>query len=331
MNKKWKIMAVLALIMISALTFNAAAQDYAIPAPVSNTNRATGANFATDVDNFLHFHNYGDVAFDKYFAYGGFRAYSGGSTGFNAYELNAGYARRFGGLYLGLFYAGQITEANPAAISTTTTEITDNTYTGGFFQKDNDRTVVTNTVTAPKFYNNLGALVGVAGMGIKVGFYETLWGTDKYPGTASNIANDVDGTKTVTTDITEYNRLYGWIVPYLGWGMKLSLGGLTIKPKASLDLAFFVDETKYSSATNNTTVNGSPVGTQTTGSSYTDNGYFSLGASIGADVDFAPVGSHSFGAGLSYAITPDIYSHKYDTASGEETVNGTVAVTNTNT
>jgi hypothetical protein len=351
-----------ALITASVLTVSLAAQEYAIPEPESNTSLATEGNFGTDVDNFLHLHNWGDVAFDKYFSYAGFRAYAGGNDDFDAYELNAGYARRFGGLYLGLFYAGQISEAGSAWEKTTSTKTTNNALTGGTYQKTGETTTVEQgesgtagaSVTEPgnpgtpndppRFYNNIGALVGIAGMGIKVGFYETLWGTDKYnlypedlPGSGiytgnpiygNDTTSNVDGTKTVNIDITDYNELKGWIVPYLGWGMQLPVGGLTIKPKANLDLALFVDETKFSVAANNVTVNGNPIGSQNSSSAYVDNGYFRLGVSVGADVDFAPIANHSFGAGLVYTITPDIYSHKFDTASGEDTVNGTVAAVN---
>jgi hypothetical protein len=348
-----------------------AAQEYAIPEPESNTSLSTEANFATDVDNFLHLHNWGDVAFDKFFSYAGFRAYSGGNDDFFAYELNAGYARRFGSLYLGLFYAGQISEAGDAWEKTAKTKTTTNGLTGGTYQKEKEQNTTEQGETGdsaaapvvpstpndpPRFYNNIGALIGVAGMGIRVGFYETLWGSSKYiadedpnnagPGWASgdplyesDITDNADGSKSVF-EITDYNRLKGWVVPYLGWGMKLSMGGLTIKPKANLDLALFVDEEKYSQAgyydtvpatpvyDPNESVNGTPVGATYEGKSYKDNGYFSLGINVGADVDFASIGSHSFGAGLGYTITPDIYSHKFDTASGDDMVSGTVSAIN---
>jgi hypothetical protein len=335
MTKRWKVVL---FVLITALILNTAglaAQEYAVPGPQSNAHRATQENFGNDVDNFLGLHSYGDVEFEKFFSYLGFREYAGGNPDFGAYELNAGYARHFGGLYLGLFYAGQITEADAAAADTTTTDETTNALSGTSYQKTSDSTTIAYANLDPvRFYNNLTALIGVAGMGIKVGFYETLYGTSKYPGngsgTESDIENDVDGTKRVA-EVTDYKLLKGWIVPQLGWGMKLPVGGLTVKPKVNLDLAFYADSEKYAGlpSLTNTTVNGQDVGTHNTRDYYRGNGFFALGITLGADVDFAPSGSSSGGAGLAYTLAPRIYSHKYDSASGGDTVKGTVTATNT--
>jgi hypothetical protein len=347
MTKRWKIAAVLAVIMMIALASNVTAQtetNTSVPGPQSNTNRATQGNFLSDVDVYHHVWRFGGLELEKFFTYFGFRANKAG-TGFIAYELNAGYARHFGGLYLGLFYSGQITEAANASATTTTTDTTANALQpGGDYQKTSDTTTVANSsLDRLGVYNNLGALIGVAGQGIKVGFYETLTGSSKFRGDIgqqeSSVVDTVAGSTTTTGEVTDYKRLTGWITPYLGWGTKLSLGGLTIKPKAGVDLGFYTDSEKY--ATNggvpttagavtgsNISVDGTAVGAHTSGDFYLDNGYFRLGVTLGAGLDFAPAGGHAGGVGLEWNLKPDFYSHKYDSASGGDTVKGTVSAVN---
>ncbi|MDR1905074.1 MAG: hypothetical protein LBQ88_22690 [Treponema sp.] len=58
------------------------------------------------MDNFLNVHSYGDVEFDKYFAFAGIVDDS--ANGGNNYRLDLGYARHFGGIYLGALYSGNI-------------------------------------------------------------------------------------------------------------------------------------------------------------------------------------------------------------------------------
>jgi hypothetical protein len=246
MNQKWKVITI-ALITALALTMSLAAQE-------SNTFKATAGNFSTDVDNFFDLHSWGDVEFDKYFAFAGFR---NNPDAFNGYELDAGYARRFGSIYLSAFYEGQITSRSPGQVTTTTDKISLYGLNGGIYELESEQTEVTNATTLPDFNNNIGVLIGVAGMGIKAGFYENMRGTDKYTsnpfslsgssnGTQSDITETSAGIKTVSTDITEYNYLEGTMLPYLGWGMNLDVANLVIKPKVEIGLGIVTREEKYS-------------------------------------------------------------------------------------
>jgi hypothetical protein len=333
MNKKWRVTLLTAVAILALSVFPLAAQNLPeIPEPESNTSRATVGNFGTDVDDFLDVHSYGDVKFDKWFGYGGFVTTSGQSTGL---ELNLGYARRLGDLYLGAFYAGQITEWNNGSAGedeTTDTTTTTNTLTGGTYQQTGENNTTSNNSTnTPYFYNNLGVLIGIGGMGIKVGFYEDLQGSDKYNGTASDITT-AGGVTTVNADISDYSKLTGWMAPYLGWGMQLPLGDMLLKPKVGANLNFRLNYEKYTAAARsasnssspNVSNNGTPVGTHGTVEYYRDEGYFAPVISLGADLDFAEQDSSQIGVGLTYDIAFGLYGRDYDTASGSDSVTGIV-------
>jgi hypothetical protein len=392
MNKKWKVV-LLALITASVLSMALAAQEP--PSPESNTSKATAGNFGTDVDNFLSLHSWGDVEIEKSFIYGGFR----NSDAFDGYALDLGYARYFGGLYLGAFYEGRIVDEGKSYTEEKT--VTTYAYKNGVIEETGHTTTIAtddgrqepvtengnpvyykdrsgdpvhvydetgasvdddagNPLYVPVYVladesnkppaisNNIGVLLGIGSMGIKVGFYENLWSTDKYVwyyngkaqhAEASNITESVNGVETVKTDITGYNKSEGIMTPYLGWGIKLDLGGLVIKPEVSAGLDIKLHEEKYSFAgisaaikddaeipvdSPNVTQNGVPVGAHTTGDYYKDEGYLGLSGKIGAGVDFPVNDGRQFGLGLFYGIAPRIYSRSYKSASGDETVAGIV-------
>jgi hypothetical protein len=349
MNKKWKVILI-ALITALALAMPLAAQTEA-PSPQSNASKATLTNFGGDVDNFFHLHNWGNVEFNKYFSYAGFR----NAGAFDGYELDIGYARRFGSIYLSAFYEGQITERGTASSYTSDSTVTTYGLNGGIYEEDRNVNTITNgsgsvNIDPPYINNNIGVLVGIGSMGIKAGFYETLRSTDKYTSDLFNATTDDYGTttqatqitetsaglKTLTRDVTDYKYLAGTMLPYLHWGMKLNVASLVIKPKVEIGLGIVAKKETYSFAGTNTTIssgnnvteNGTAVGTHTSGESYTDNGYLFLGAKLGADVNFPAKDNQRFTAGLSYAITPRIYSRSYENASGDEKVAGTVSAVN---
>jgi hypothetical protein len=360
MNRRWKVVT-LALITAAALSVCPLMAQADIPEPESNTSKATFTNITTDVDNFFSVHDYGDVEFEKYFGYAGVVADSG-------LALHLGYAKRFGGIYLGAFYAGRIADNGKEDVITSTE--TEGSLTNGVFQQDSTEEKVTNNHTQntpggeftsasnpPRFNNNLGVLIGIAGMGIKAGFYENLRGTDKprtqvptliqipLEGDVSTITEDADGTKTVF-EYTDYHYLEGVMKPYLEWGMQLPLGGLTIKPKVGLGFDIYRDTTKYTMKGESGSPNvGSPtahnpnetkteggtttlIGTQVTRNYYNDSGYFAPDITVGADVDFAAKETSQFGVGVEYGVSFNVYNKSYDTADGSDKVAGTVTVNN---
>jgi hypothetical protein len=355
MNKKWKVV-LLALITASVLSMALAAQEP--PSPESNAAKATAGLFGTDVDNFFSLHDWGDLEIEKSFVYGGFR--QSDSFPNSGYVLDAGYARYFGGLYLGAFYEGRIVDEGEIVTKDQTK--TTYGYKNGIIEETKNETEIVNgdsvnsdNINPPEFANNIGVLAGIGSMGIKLGFYESLESTDKYTtdifpdgtsevdGNAAKITEERVGKKTVDYDITDYNYSKGFLHPYLDWGIKLNLGNLVIKPEVSAGLVIQIEEEKFSfianpkdgsnnsivsGAVSNITENGIDVGTHTNGDMYKDNGYLELRGVIGAGVDFPAHDNRQFGLGLSYGIAPKLYSRSYETASGDETVAGTVSALN---
>jgi hypothetical protein len=315
MNNKWKVI-VIALITALALTMSLAAQNYQTDAeggPESNTYKATAGIFGTDVDSFLWYHDYAGVEFDKWFGFAGYTA-SGTenaqqTTTGTIYKAALGYARRFGGIYLGAYYNGNIaslsgdvvTETINPTYNATTEQLTDvanSTYYSGAY---------TNST------NELDLLIGVAGQGIKLGFFESL-SAREHPTVTSTDTDYQDGRVQHASEVVEYTEIAGHLRPVLGWGSVFNLGGFALKPWVEVGLDIYQDTLIDKRKATYTTYNGDALGqTITTNIAAGRNeGYIQPDITAAADVVFPKKGNSELTAGLEYNITFKIFDNAYD-------------------
>jgi len=310
MEIKMKVLALAALIVIG-LAMPLGAQP---SSPVSNQNLATAGVFGTDVDSYMDVNYYGDVNFGKWFGYLG-----ADTSGI----FNLGYATNLKGIYLGTYYSGNIfkTETNETTRLTTTWDPNLQQLLTREDEKTYGRTT-TNT------NNHIAALIGVAGMGIQVGFYENIT-TYNTPYNAvrndgkSTITQNLDGSITYTNnDSISYEESEGDLMPYLQWGMKLKVGSYTLAPRVGVIVNFaeykLID--KYY-ASGRTEYQGKIIGTEQINRNGHNYGFFGLGVGVGADLYL----SDSMYVGLNYALGMDIYNQDFGDAGGSGSVKGTIS------
>ena len=308
-------MVVIALVLILPLS-----------AQTSNLNQATSGVYKTDVDNFMDATNFGSVKFDKWFGYIG-----GNSAGY----LTLGYATSFGGgeeksgIYLGTYFLGNILSFDGTATKSVAVQYPDPTL--GY-----NPTQITTTSNwngggnryDVNSYNNLHALIGLGNMGFKVGFTESLYTNlyDKsYQRSLIKTEDKTAGTTTVTGEQVEYSSIYGNLIPYVTWGMKMNVKDMILRPTASFTFNIlqdkFVDIYK-----DYTTYSGvAPAGSSTTENYYyyTNDGYLNPRLNIGASLEI-PKENQVVNLGLDYTLNIRAYSNDYEAPGVSGTANGTV-------
>jgi hypothetical protein len=257
------------------------------------------------------------VEFDKWFGYTGL-------DGAGIVEL--GYARNFGGVYLGARYNGNVLRI----ANSTQTETEAKTYTlvNGAAQLSQKVTTTEYTSRDTITTNRVDVLIGVAGMGVKVGFAEDLRARDK-PNYTATITDYQNGTVSASNDITDYSYINGSLTPSIGWGMALPLGGLTLKPSVGAEFLIKLDN-ESRTVENYTAVDGKKQAS--TSSQITKagkaSGYFQPTISAGVDVDFAEKEGAQAGIGLGYTIAFDLYNNEYDVFGQSGTAKGTATWNN---
>ncbi|GHU96855.1 hypothetical protein FACS189483_01050 [Spirochaetia bacterium] len=326
MRRKCKIIAA-CLVLAVLSVFTVGAQESAI-------SKATFGQIDADADNYLDVSRYSDVQFDKWFGYG---------TYLDS-KLQLGYATKIGGIYIGTYYNGFLFQQSNQTAETRidtrhniTTGLLIDTTTSKFWDSGDD--LSTN--------NTVGVLVGVAGMGFKLGFTENLKNSARPFGSATlagvftaapygnpfsaagnafyyNVEN-VNGS-TLNGEITDYAAstgiapaTEGYLTPSLDWGgLQIGLGGMTLKPYAGFDFRIGLNDERFKASYDDTVVSGA----SSNGSveSVNANNYLRPSIWVGADLEFAKKGNASNGVGLRYAINFDIYGNAY----GDEYANGTV-------
>jgi hypothetical protein len=285
----------------------------------SNQLQATAGVFGTDVDNYMNVNYYDEVEFGKWFGY----------LGYNGL-LNLGYATKigFGGgeeggnsIYLGLFYRGSAISFDTDKTTRLTTKWDTNlqTMTGKVDEVEYERTVTYTN-------NNITALIGIAGMGIKVGFYENLasYNTPLNAGRdgLSTVTENPDGTISYTDNASiNYEELKGDIFPYLQWGMKLNLGSNVLAPRVGVGVNFYQDKLidEYYSA-GRVEYQGKIVGSEEINRQDNNNGYLGLDVAVGADYYL----DDSMYVGIDYALGVKFYSTDYSGGGKSGSVDGTI-------
>jgi hypothetical protein len=329
MKKRMMIMAVCAVIAMG-LVMPLTAQ--VLPGPESNQINATAGVFGTDVDNFMSVNYYDEVNFGKWFGY------LGGGTAFST--VNLGYATKFGGgsgegegggsgLYLGVFYTGNIVSFNTDETKTLRTTW-DINLQQMLTREDEAFYSQTSTYTD----NHISALIGVAGMGIRVGFMEelTVYNTpyNVNRNDTSTVTENADGSKTYTNnDSISYEESEGYLLPYLQWGMKLKLGSNVIAPRVGIGVLFFQDkliDKYYDYTTGRTEYQGKITGVDEVTNVGRNNGYTGLNIAVGADYYL----NDTMYVGLDYILGFDIYNQDFGQAGGSGSAEGTIEWYNIN-
>ena len=305
MSKSFKVAA---LVAVTAMFLAAPVFAPSVYGQSSNKSVSTAGVFTGDVDDALDVINYSNVEFDKWF---GFIGYGGVGTS----PVNLGYATRFGDLYLGAYYSGNVLQASENQTETVTVD-----YDLQSQLQTSKRTATvygTNTVSSN---NEIGVLIGVAGMGIKVGFAETVSET-KYPNRTITITEDQDGSIVQSSgDIRDYSNVSGTLTPTLAWGMSIDAGSVVIKPQVELGATFGLNsQINNYRTTPFTKINGELVGAETLNLIGTNKRYVTPSISVGAGLDF-----ENFSLDVGYGIDFDIYSNSYDDSGFSGSTAGTV-------
>jgi len=287
----------------------------------SNQSRATAGVFGSYVDDSMdvHWHSANgeaeDKAFDKWM---GFIGYGGRA----ANPIQLGYARRFGGIYLGTWYTGNI-----AAGTDTTTEAVTQTFDLDNQLQSNKITTTTYAQHITSSNNQIAALIGVGGMGIKVGFWEAMY-QSKNPNVSTTVTDDLRGVVTHTQyEIDQYVNYGGHLMPSLEWGMKIGVGdgGLQIRPKVGMSFDIYQNKQIIDTKAAYSTQNGAVIGADPTiTSAGRSNGYVKPAFNVGAAIGLPAPEKTSKSIDFSYGIGFGVYSNDYDVFGFSDKVKGTV-------
>jgi hypothetical protein len=295
-----------------------------IPVPSSNTSRSTAGRIGADIDNYMSYFNYVLPRYDSMFGFGGY-AWDGSSiyrddsgnplvhyrdTDGNPVEyfklgskIQAGYAVRRGGFYLGAWYKGNVAAAGKALIEVITPD---------------SGTLKTEKVAVDSLWtdNQLQLLFGFAGMGIKLGFQEKLesrsnpvpaeesW-TSSSPTTGEQFGNRFD----------EYSFFNGTMIANLGWGMPMAINYMTLCPFLELSLHIYQD------SHDQLVLNSDNTGKKTAGDGE-NAGYYAPEVNAGFTLEMPDLNGGTWIPGVSYSFFFPLYNNSYDVYGITGTVNG---------
>jgi len=297
----------------------------------SNTKKATASIFSNTVDNYMDVHGWSGINLDKWFGFVGVAGVTsnaplqtGTASGIGKGSL--GYARKFGDIYLGAWYYGNIVQV------TGTSQFETSSVTATYPQMDSQvmGSKTTTTTWNPSYRNatnQIEFLVGIAGQGIKVGYFHSAT-TDRRPqiGPLTVLENFLAGTTTYTNASDEYSDAAGHYVPYLGWGSVFKVSDLAIKPYLTFALDIYSD--KYTSALSSySTLQGNYVGDSTTTIVGSSSGYLKPTLLVGANLDLPQKGPFVMTAGLEYGLGIWAYNNKYDDSGFSGETKGTASWT----
>ena len=336
----------------------------------SNTYKATSGLFGNDVDNFVDVHSYSEVNPENWFGFlTGRPLHIGGQesigwlkpegvtfrdpddplkgynkpTGFLSENpttglLSLGYARQISSIYLGLWYQGNIVQITGGTGNKTKTTSISADY-DAYKTLTETKEETTWNESWLNTSNQIEILVGVAGQGIKLGFYESLFsnihkgatwrlnGTDDgHHGQAKvrNSDGDIIAPVIRKTDhqngIVDYQNVTdefytkgGYLRPYLGWGSTFNLAGIGLRPYVNLGLTIKNDK-KVDNWSNYTEVNGSKYNEISNVDSGYDFSYMKPEVGVGAWFDFAAEGGKTIATtvGIEYDLDLYIYGSSYE-------------------
>ena len=257
---------------------------------------ATAGQFFSDTDLFMDPHSYADLEFGKWF---GAISFHGNHDDFrNTSMAQLGFAVKFGGLYMGLYYAGNTWNIQPH-------EYMEINEPAGFFPSVKSMRSYTDlplyvgsAANTPR--NEASVLIGFADMGIRLSFISTHW--------SRKLDEDF---KANANYYKSFSTEKGSLNPEIAWGMARELvDGRGIKPHAYVDLDIYRDYVKYERYTSASQTAGEYIGNS-------DN-HIKLGftAALGG-FSLLNQNDFDFGVDLWYTLGLTMYDNEYNyTASG---------------
>jgi len=251
--------------------------------PQSST---TEGRYRSNADNFIRPDQYTGVRFDKWFGMVSFL-----SDENNSGIATAGFATKFGSVYVGAFYSGNFWANAPA--NNYTEEEPATPPAGGSAGTVYDVYSNINVGGAANPINNAALLIGVADMGFRL-TYRTNYQSFK--------KDDI-----VTNDqlYKNYQTERGYLAPQIAWAMAKDLTSNGLRPYITVDLIFNRDYQK----------------TETAGPDSSSNTGENIGRSLNHfDPSFGfGLGGYTFlnkdgfrlSADLDYVFTMNIYDNEY--------------------
>ncbi|MDR2943361.1 MAG: hypothetical protein LBV17_12310 [Treponema sp.] len=318
MKKRTMIVAILAIIAMG-LAMPVSAQNVVngpSAGPESNQKTATAGVFGNDVDNYMNVNDFGDVQFAKWFGF--LHGANDGPAG--SFRVDLGYATKLSGLYLGTRYKGNVLSFNKTVATTITP-----TYDWNNQELLQTSEAVTYTQNWTNSTNQIEALIGLSnGMGIKVGFFESL-AVSSQPGRTVTTTDTKDGIITYANGIDKYSIIRGYLTPFLGWGMKIGGGeAMTIKPYVLAEFDIYQNKVIENYLNTYSTYNDELTSRKAIEKTGNNNGYFCPDVTIGAGFELPKKGDTSVSFGIEYEISIPIYNNSYSDSGFSGDVGGTV-------
>jgi hypothetical protein len=316
MESKFKVLALVAITALSASMAFGQTIYTDVGTLSSNTSIATAGIFKNDVDNYMNYHKYSGVLKDdaKWFGFITGKTAAGG-------VLDIGYARNFGGIYLGTWYRGNIYRLGGTGVYETKTITPTYDDSLEILTQRVDTTAYTNA-RWDESTNNFEFLIGIAGMGIKVGFFESASSNKNEGPTGRNVVvtDYLDGRKDYANAIDEYSVSRSNLKPYLGWGATFGVAGMNLSPYVDLGLTIHGEKQidNYSSYTEINGVKQNVV--NTVGIGY-NRGYLVPDVTVGAKIDLPKKETVQTTLELRYRLNLTLYGNDADKLGS---VNGTV-------
>ena len=281
--------------------------------PASPTNKATAGLASSEADQFMSVLDWSQVKFDKVFTYAGFERYNKG-------KIDLGAAFKAGPLYIGSWYHGTLGDFLSKKENHVKTELTES---GGTITNKKE----TKEGKVEKYYDvdhKAVVLFGFGNIGINLGYERddiNKYGTYDLTHTLNNDSVTTNTNSLGTTE-TKYDP-NGFIkaakhTPFIGFGMNIALGKLTLSPTASFKVT--IDET--SKKANQTTINKYATYNSTIKQAKAESGAnVGIKGKFGVDLGLGDSVNSSFN--LDYDFTVNIYDKTYTDISGaKHKING---------
>jgi hypothetical protein len=187
----------------------------------SPTSTSTMGLFRSPVDNYINVSFFPQAQVENWFTYASF---------YEDFNVSLGYARRFNGIFLGLYYGGNL------FLGFNDTQFSEQLF-DNFTGTDKLIKVFTDTAPDPVSHilrsenyndNRFAVLIGLNNMGFRFSFatnYDSFKGDDIAIG-------------SITSVYSEYLKGDGWFVPQLQWGMTQPIFARGFQPSVTFELGF---------------------------------------------------------------------------------------------
>lgn len=317
------ISCILALIISAAVW---AEEAPTVPVEVNSPQSdATATLNGSEADQFMNVTEWGNVSFNKVFAYIGYTA--------GKQILDIGAAFKAGPVYIGSFYRGNFGRFTGIRNNTVTTQPTLGTgsSTGTFSNvQRNSKTGLNNTYINSKWHT-AAVLIGYGNMGFQLGYMTS--GTNKsgryYAG--NHMENDVTrNTRTGSIKDTVYDPK-GYVnnmehIPFVAFGMNIPFGAMTISPTASLKIAVNQNGDKYGVKTVMEKISDTRYSTVKDANNSAANTYVGITGKVGAGVALGDALNSA--VKVDYEFTVNAYGKTYTDLSGaKHKINGVYTIT----